>query len=139
MHIDFHEGALGEAQSDSTGEGCSSAKAASRRSHLWRALNEPIQCTSIVTPLFFRLMNVLRRFALSSRYCRRSEKGITWSHHASGRKTVPSQERNWNIDKATMFVVGYSRYEWACLKERFFKKQAATASGGCKHFLVTRT
>jgi len=32
----------GEALSDSTGEGCSSAKAASRRSYLWMVLNEPI-------------------------------------------------------------------------------------------------
>lgn len=84
------------------------------------------QRSNIVTPLFFRLMNVLRRFALSSRYCRRSEKGITWSHHASGQKTVPSQEQNRNIDKAALFVVGYSTYEWTCLKERFWEIKRLT-------------
>lgn len=36
-------------------------------------------------------------------------------------KTVPSQGRNRNIDKASLFVVAYSTYEWTCFKERLLE------------------
>jgi hypothetical protein len=84
------------------------------------------QRTSIVTPLFFRLTTVLLRSASSSPYCCRSEKDITWPNHVSVRKTALSQERNRNIDKAALFVVGYSTQEWACLKERLLETKRLT-------------
>ncbi len=84
------------------------------------------QRSNIVTPLFFRLMNVLRRFALSFFFCRRSEKGIARPHHASGRNTVSSQERNRNIDKVAMFGVDYVTYKWAYLEEKCLETKRLT-------------